>query len=1596
MTVGNTRGSETLLAEAASIAERGKKPHVDPDVLFSRASVDDLRHFPASTLASYAVLAETELRAWDGTTARVSLVDVDKATTDGRDVTVLSITTLNKPFLYDSVMGEVTSEVRDILMALHPILVVSGDAPAVLFSHGDGSEPKQRVSHIQIHMPRLGEEASAKLAERVRYVLDQIRAAVGDWKAMLAMIDHSAADLVALDVDKSVEPARQEALAFIAWLRDNNFTFLGMREYVYSGDGETAQLSRASSEGLGILSDPDVLVLRLGKDQVTTTPEILQFLQGPDFLIVTKANARSVVHRRAYMDYIGIKRFNRKGKVIGELRVVGLFTSTAYTGSVTRIPLLRSKVQAVVSEFGYDPESHSGKLLLNTLEAYPRDDLFQIDTQMLARFCYQINELSDRPRVRVLPRIDHFDRFVSLIVYVPRDQYDSVARERIGAYFKTVYNGRVSAYYPAFPEGGVARVHFIIGRSEGKTPQVSQEQLERDVRSIVTRWEDQFRALGGANAARMGVSPSYKERFRPEEALADIGDILACKAPGAIRIAFYRGDNTAEDHLALKIFHAGEPVSLSRRVPLLENLGFQVISEQTHEIFLDEKAGSSSTVFVHDMEIAHEDGRLIDLASDGARLEEAFLSVWRGHTDNDSYNRLVTNAGLSVREATVLRAYARYLRQAGIAYSQEYIAHSLNRHAGISAKLFELFRIRFDIRLEAGAREKQSARLMEEIETALTEVPSLDDDKILRRYVNAIAASLRTNYFQTGADGAPRPAMAFKLDPKKLEGLPEPRPFREIFVYGSEVEGVHLRFGPVARGGLRWSDRAQDYRTEVLGLVKAQQVKNAVIVPVGAKGGFYPKKLPVEGGRDAVFEAGREAYKLFIRTLLSVTDNIVNDAIVPPADTIRHDADDPYFVVAADKGTATFSDTANALSQEQDFWLDDAFASGGSAGYDHKKMGITARGAWEAVKRHFREMDIDIQTTPFTVAGVGDMSGDVFGNGMLLSRKIRLVAAFDHRDIFIDPDPDCETGFAERSRLFDLSRSSWQDYDRSKLSAGGMIIPRTLKSVDLTPEAAAAIGLGHLRVAPQDIMSAILTMETDLLWFGGIGTYIKDMGENDADVGDRANDAIRVLARHVRARVIGEGANLGVTQKGRIAYALRGGRLNSDAIDNSAGVNSSDVEVNIKIALANAMRENRLTRPKRNILLASMTDEVAELVLRNNYLQTLAISLAEAEGISGVGELNRVMGNLEARGLLNRKVEYLPDDAAVAERIAGDHALTRPEIGVLLSYAKLVLFDEIVASSLPDEPYFDQTLRSYFPKKMQKPHASDIASHRLRREIIATILGNDAINRGGPAFVIGLGDKSGATAAEIVKAFVLARDGLSLTALYARVDALDTRVPGAVQNRLYAQIGQTLKEVTSWALKTGAAQGELAEAVKSMQAGIARLRGKLPEAMPEFMRHEADSIRADLMAEAVPEDLAAEIAGLGGLALAPDICHVAATSNTDLARATEAFFAVTDAFRVGRIVAAVDRIQASDHFEGLAVARGLDEIFEARRIIAATALDANPKAADPAGDWLDANKGRIAHVRSQILTLTDSGELSVAKLTVAAGMLSDLARSLRA
>ncbi|KGD95654.1 NAD-glutamate dehydrogenase [Rhizobium sp. YS-1r] len=1572
---------EKQIESARKIAAESKGPHLDPFILFGRASNDDLENYTPEMLARSARHAAERLQAWTRIRADITVETLSGVEPNSVPVSVLTVVDRNMPFLFDSIMGEVTATHRDLFMAVHPILNLEPGKEPVLRSSEQPGNPAHHVSLIQIHIAPLNREQATALTERIRHILDQVHLAITDWASMLEVLEGAAKQLNNSASRKKSD--REEALAFLDWLRDDNFTFLGMREYVYSGKGPEAKLERGKGRGLGILSDPDVLVLRQGKDAVMTTPEILEFLDGPDFLIVTKANVKSVVHRRAYMDYVGVKRFDEKGEVVGELRIVGLFTATAYTHSVREIPLLRAKAARIEEHFGFDPDSHSGRMLENTLESYPRDDLFQIDPDLLARFCEQIMELSERPRVRILPRIDHFDRFVSVIVYVPREDYNSLVREKVSDYLASVYDGHVSAYYPAFPEGGVARVHVIIGRRGGKTPRIAQVKLEEAIRLIATPWEERFATLA-KEGPRLSVTQAFQETFTPEETFADLPDVAACAAGETIRIAFYRRPDEAANTVSLKIFHKDQHLSLSRRVPLLENLGFHVVSEQTFEIHVGPE---SKLVVLHDMELQLDNARAVDLSREGPLLEEAFLSAFGGLIDNDGFNRLVLLAGLSAREVTVLRAYARYLRQAGIVYSQTYIADTLTRYPAIAAAIFRLFRDGFDPKIAEKTRAKKLADIHAEIEEALSSVPNLDEDRTFRRYVNAVDATLRTNYFQREADGSTKKMLAFKLDPKLLDGLPEPRPFREIFVYGTEVEGVHLRFGKVARGGIRWSDRGEDYRTEILGLVKAQQVKNAVIVPVGAKGGFFPKALPAGGSREEIFNAGKEAYKTFIRTLLSITDNITGADVAGPENTIRIDGDDPYFVVAADKGTATFSDTANALAQEAGFWLDDAFASGGSAGYDHKKMGITARGAWEAVKRHFRERDIDIQTTPFTVVGVGDMSGDVFGNGMLLSRKIRLVAAFDHRDIFIDPDPDTEKSFAERERLFALPRSSWQDYDRKALSEGAMIISRSEKLVKLTKEAAAAIGIDKTAATPFEIMMAILKSPADLLWFGGIGTYIKAAFETDAEVGDRANDPIRIAADEVRAKVIGEGANLGMTQKGRIAYSLAGGRCNSDAIDNSAGVNCSDVEVNIKIALNSAMQDGRLTRDKRNRLLASMTDEVAGLVLRNNYLQPLAISLAERKGLANREELSRLMSVLEARGHLNRKVETLPDDAELAERYLSGRPLTRPEIGVLLSYAKIMLFDALVESSLPDDPYFSAVLQAYFPARMQKPHAADIANHRLHREIIATVLGNEAINRGGPGFIQQMSDMTGATAANIVKAAFLARDGFDLPKLWAEIDALDGKIAGQTQNDLYARISEIFAEATRLILQTQVGTGDMDGAMSRLKAAIKGLRSSINGAGAVEMAARA----SELEAQGVPASLAREVTLLSILVLVPEIMLIADRTGETMARATESYFSATETFRVNRLLAAGSRIGTSDHYESLALSRSLQQIAAARRDIVIAALAAYPKEKKPLEAWVSNDRMHVNRIGAELVALSESSDLTLPKIMVAAGLLSDLA-----
>jgi glutamate dehydrogenase len=990
------------------------------------------------------------------------------------------------------------------------------------------------------------------------------------------------------------------------------------------------------------------------------------------------------------------------------------------------------------------------------------------------------------------------------------------------------------------------------------------------------------------------------------------------------------------------------------------------------------------------------------------RLETCFVVVMRGVAENDGYNALVLAADLWWRDVALIRTVSRFLRQIRVPYSQDYMWTTLRKHPALAAKIVELFHARFDPRGESfrGAseanepgmtaeRQARERAITAEIEQALGEVESLDEDRIIRHFVNAVQAAIRTNYYQIGADGQPKPEIAIKFASRKVDGMPLPRPLYEIFVYSPRVEGVHLRFGKVARGGIRWSDRPQDFRTEILGLVKAQQVKNAVIVPVGSKGGYVPKHLPgivaAGGAREAIQAEGTAAYKLFISTLLDITDNLDLKDVVPPENVVRHDDDDPYLVVAADKGTATFSDLANSISEAHDFWLGDAFASGGSAGYDHKGMGITGRGAWEAVKRHFREMDVDITRTPFTAVGVGDMSGDVFGNGMLRETTTALIAAFDHRDIFIDPNPDPKESFAERRRLFDLPRSSWQDYDKALISKGGGVFPRASKEITLSPEAQNALGFAKDKATPQEVMNAILKAPVDLLFFGGIGTYVRASTETDEAAGDRANDAIRITGAQVRTKVIGEGANLGMTQRGRIEAAFAGVRLNTDAIDNSAGVNTSDLEVNIKIALSLPCREGRLSVKDRNALLVEMTEEVAALVLRNNYLQTLALSLAERRGMEDLGFQQRLMQILEQRGELDRAVEFLPDDMEIAERVRRAQPFTRPELSVLLAYAKLTLYSDLLDSDVPDDLYLGRELVRYFPKVIAERFPDALEKHRLRREIIATQIANSMINRGGPSLVVRISDQTGAVAPQIAKAFAAVRDSYDMPALNDEINALDGKVKGDVQLSLYETVQNLLLDRLVWFLRNADFSKGLAGVVEQHRAGIAALVDVLDAALPP----EAAAARAarakELVSSEVPSALAKRMANIPELAAAPDLVLIADRTRKPIDAIAATYFAAEAHFRIDRVVAAARGVPVADYFDRLALDRALDTIGDAERRLTAAMVETGKSGAKAVEAWVAPREAEVERIRSSIHQIAGSG-LTLSKLTVAASLLSDLAK----
>jgi glutamate dehydrogenase len=1500
---------------------------------------------------------------------------------------VVEIVTDDMPFLVDSVAMALTRRGSAIHVFVHPIIKVRRDEEGRLLELLPWEAEGLAESLIHVEIDRQADRASLdELAEELERVLAEVHAAVEDWPAMRERVR----DIIA-ELDERAPPVGPdelaEAKALLEWMDDDHFTFLGYREYeLHTRDGEDV-LSSVPGSGLGILRETEEKPVSNSFAQLP--PEVRRLAREPNLLNLTKANSRATVHRPAYLDYVGVKRFDEAGAVSGERRFLGLYTHTAYSASPWEIPVLRRKAQAVVDRSGFVPGSHDHKALVEILESYPRDELFQIREDELYDIALAILHLGERRRVRLFVRRDAFGRFLSCLVYLPLERYNTEVRRRIEHILRDAFDGESVDFSARVSESVLARLHVVVHTDPAATRDYDVAAIESQLAEATRTWSDDFHdalieQLGEERGAdlyrRYGEAfpPAYRDDFAARVAVTDVQRIERLDPDGDLDMSLYLPLESPAGHLAFKLLRSGRPILLSDVLPLLENMGAKVTDERPFEV----RPVDGPPVWIYDFGLDY--GPDVEFQADRVRqiFQDVFAQAWRGAVENDGFNRLVLAAELTWQEVALLRAIAKYLRQAGSTFSQAYMEEALAGNPGLARLLVELFRLRFQTPRSEGTGAKVD-ELVREIEASLDAIASLDEDRILRSFLSVIRAMLRTNYFQGGQDGGAKPYLSFKLDPAGIPDLPAPRPSFEIFVYSPRTEGVHLRAGKVARGGIRWSDRREDFRTEILGLMKAQTVKNAVIVPTGAKGGFALKRPPP--GRDALREEVVECYRILVRGLLDLTDTLAGGEVVPPPEVVRYDGDDPYLVVAADKGTATFSDIANALSAEYGFWLGDAFASGGSTGYDHKRMGITARGAWESVKRHFRELGTDVESTDFTVIGIGDMSGDVFGNGMLLSRHIKLVGAFDHRHVFIDPDPDPEQSFEERVRLFALPGSSWADYDEELISPGGGVFPRTAKSIPLSPEARAALAVEAKTLTPQELVQALLKAPVDLLWNGGIGTFVKAKHETHAEVGDRTSDAIRVDAEELRCRVVGEGGNLGLTQRARIAFALRGGRVTMDAVDNSAGVDCSDHEVNIKILLDAIVAEGDLTEKQRNALLAEMTDEVGDLVLRDNYEQTQAISTSVAQAASMVDVHARYIRSLEQAGKLDPELEFLPDDETLTERKSAGQGLTAPEFAILLSYTKVALYEELLASDLPDDPHLAGELERYFPVAVRQRFRTRLARHPLRREIVAAQVTNGLVNRAGTTFVFRLSEETGATGPDIARAFTVAREVFDLRSLWEEIEALDGRIAAQTQLAMLLKARVLLERATRWLLRNCARPLDVAAASSQFGPGAAALAAAIGDVLCAADREASRSTAEELIGAGVPPALADRVGHLESILPALDLVDVAAATGLSFDEVTGVYFAIDDRLELHSLRDHIAALPREERWEALARRALWEDLQSEHRALTADVLreSEDGPVAERVGTWMAHNApavDRCAQILAEVMAgdTPDLATLSVA------------------
>ena len=1594
---------------------------------YRHVATDELRSRSAATLAGVAAAHRELAEVRQPGTANVRVfnptTDVD-GWSSAR--TVVQIVTDDMPFLVDSVTNAIVGQDLDIHLLVHPQLVVSRDAAGRLESV-EHAEPGQGVrvdavgrineSWMLLTIDReTDEQTLADLETTIRGVLTDVRESVEDWPKMRTRCLVIAAELegtppVGLDADEV-----RRATTFLRWMADNHFTFLGYRDYVLKDLGEGEAVVPVTGTGLGLLrSDPP-----MGQEPDVLTPWARELAHEKKALVITKANSRSTVHRMTYLDYVGVRQFDEAGEVIGERRFLGLYASTAYTDSVTRIPLVADKVEEVIRRSGVAADSHTGKDLLGVLETFPRDELFQSSTDELFDTAMAITQLQERRRTKLFLREDDFRRFVSALVYIPRDRYNTSVRTRMADLLKETFGGESVEFTARVSESALSRLQFVVRMPLGERVRhltaAEQHRLEERLVAVSRTWSDRLgdalrERLGEVEGNRLvdsfarGFPTAYEETFTTSQGVADLAHLDRLSSGQGTSVALYRPSDASPDVRRFKLFRA-DALSLTDVLPIFTHMGVEVVDEQPYEV----TRVDGTPLEVYDFGLRVKDATTWEsLSHEGLRdlFEGAVLAVWEGEAESDGFNRLVLGAHLTWRQVVILRSIAKYLRQTQTAFSQHYFEDALVANPAVAADLVALFETRFDPARfaddEAGrkAREAVCDEISARVLDALDAVSSLDHDRIIRAFLAVVKATLRTNFYQPDAEGRPKPYVSLKLNPKAIPDLPAPRPAYEIWVYSPRVEGVHLRFGAVARGGLRWSDRREDFRTEILGLVKAQMVKNAVIVPTGSKGGFYPKALPDPTvDREAWLEEGKASYRMFISGLLDLTDNRVGGDIVPPADVVRHDGDDPYLVVAADKGTASFSDIANGVAQSYGFWLDDAFASGGSAGYDHKGMGITARGAWESVKRHFREMGHDTQTEDFTVVGVGDMSGDVFGNGMLLSEHIRLLAAFDHRHIFLDPNPDAAVSHAERRRLFDLPRSSWDDYDKSLISAGGGVFARSLKAIPVSAEMIAALGLpnGTTSMTPAELMKAVLLAPADLLWNGGIGTYVKASTEDNLSVGDRANDAIRVNGRELRVKVVGEGGNLGCSQLGRIEAAFNGVRINTDAIDNSAGVDTSDHEVNIKILLSEVVRSGGLDLEERNTFLASMTDEVADLVLRDNYEQNVLLGNARAQEHQMATVHERLMKWLEERGDLDRQLEFLPSEAELAQRVHDGKGLKSPEFSVLVAYAKLALKHDLLASALPDDPYFEATLADYFPTPMRERYAAELAAHPLRREIITNSVANSIVNRGGITFPFRAGEETGASVEQMARAFVVCREVFGLAHFVQQVEALDNVVSTNAQTSLYLEFRRLLDRAVRWFLTARPGRLDIGAEVERFGPVVEAMGPQVPELLRGDERKRLNRRAAEFEKAGVPEALARHTASLLDWYSLLDIVEIATDTGRDPQDVAALYYVVSERFGIDAMLGKVTRLPRDDRWDALARGALRDDLYSVLESLTRGVLDANPAdgaASDPGEQydvWARANQDSISRTKGALSGIVRLDNPNIAALSVALRTLRSVVR----